>query len=124
MQKHLHQKSSFLLFCFFHLQLLVGDFGLSYNQQKIQMALWSIMASPLLVSADLRHITNKSRSILFNKLALNISQDPLGIMGTQIDNVSDRERSLSLVQTKSQRQSSRKGSFKLKRLLSESEHFL
>ena len=74
---------------FFHWQLLVGDFGLSYNQQKIQMALWSIMASPLLVSADLRHITNKSKSILLNRLALNISQDPLGIMGSQIDNVSD-----------------------------------
>ena len=93
-----------VFFCFSHWQLLVGDFGLSYNQQKIQMSLWSIMASPLLVSADLRHITNKSKSILLNNLALNISQDPLGVMGTQIDNVSDCEQGLSRVHTECQGQ--------------------
>ncbi len=66
----------------------MGDFGLSYNQQKLLMALWSVMASPLLVSADVRNISSQSKSVLLNKMALAINQDALGIMGTQIQVVS------------------------------------
>ena len=68
----------FLLF-----QLLVGDFGLSENQQEMQMAVWSVMAAPLFVSADLTSLSVHARSLLTNKLALAINQDPLGIMGRQ-----------------------------------------
>jgi len=35
-------------------QLIVGDFGLSFSQMQMQMALWAIMASPMLMSNDLR----------------------------------------------------------------------
>ena len=31
------------------MQLIIGNFGLSYEQSRAQMALWAIMASPLLV---------------------------------------------------------------------------
>ncbi len=57
------------------------------------MALWSLMASPLLVSADLRHISRESRSILLNQLALKINQDPLGALGTQIKKVNEHIKS-------------------------------
>lgn len=65
-------------------QLLVGDFGLSTDQQKMQMALWCIMSAPLFVSADVRRMRPESQAILLNPRAIAINQDPLGIMGVQI----------------------------------------
>uniref|UniRef100_T1GT70 Alpha-galactosidase n=1 Tax=Megaselia scalaris TaxID=36166 RepID=T1GT70_MEGSC len=34
--------------------LLLGNYGLSYDQSKTQMAIWAILAAPLLMSTDLR----------------------------------------------------------------------
>lgn len=66
------------------LQLIVGDFGLSAEQSRTQMALWAIMAAPLYMSNDLRSISAEARSILQNKVAIGINQDPLGIQGRRI----------------------------------------
>ena len=48
------------------------------------MALWSIMAAPLILSVDLRTIPDWSREIVLNKNIIAINQDPLGIMGQRI----------------------------------------
>ncbi|XP_043244616.1 alpha-N-acetylgalactosaminidase-like isoform X3 [Amphibalanus amphitrite] len=64
--------------------LIIGNFGLSYEQSKAQMALWVVMASPLLSSVDLRTIGPEYRAILQNRAAIAISQDPLGIQGKRI----------------------------------------
>jgi hypothetical protein len=64
-------------------QLVIGDYGLSTNQQQIQMSLWSMMSAPLFVSADLRAIGSESVHILFNRIALSIDQDNLGILGLE-----------------------------------------
>ncbi|XP_047430483.1 alpha-N-acetylgalactosaminidase [Mugil cephalus] len=64
--------------------LIVGDFGLSMDQSRAQMALWAIMAAPLFVSNDLRTISSGAQNILQNKLAISINQDPLGIQGRRI----------------------------------------
>ena len=64
--------------------LIIGDYGLSYDQQRSQMALWCVMAAPLLVSVDLRSIRFESRDLLQNKGAIAINQDPLGIQGRRI----------------------------------------
>lgn len=64
--------------------LIVGDFGLSAEQSRTQMALWAIMAAPLYMSNDLRSISAEARAILQNKLAIAINQDPLGIQGRRI----------------------------------------
>nr|XP_022920565.1 alpha-N-acetylgalactosaminidase-like [Onthophagus taurus] len=61
--------------------LLVGNFALSEDQSKAQMAIWSIMAAPLLMSVDLRTIKPEFRQILLNPDAIAINQDKLGIMG-------------------------------------------
>ena len=37
-------------------QLIIGDFSLSYDQSQTQMALWSVLAAPLIMSNDLRTI--------------------------------------------------------------------
>jgi len=47
--------------------LIIGNFGLSYTQSKAQMALWSIMAAPLLMGNDLRNLDPKMKSILLAK---------------------------------------------------------
>ncbi|TMS12703.1 Alpha-N-acetylgalactosaminidase [Larimichthys crocea] len=64
--------------------LIIGDFGLSMDQSRAQMAIWAIMAAPLFMSNDLRTISSGARSILQNKMAISINQDPLGIQGRRI----------------------------------------
>ncbi len=66
------------------LQLVIGNFGLSHDQERVQMALYAILASPLLVSCDLRHIRESSKAILQNKHVIAVNQDPMGIQGRRI----------------------------------------
>jgi len=47
------------------------------------MALWAMMASPLMAGNDLRHMTNETLAILTWKQAIEINQDPLGIQATE-----------------------------------------
>uniref|UniRef100_A0A673AYU5 Alpha-galactosidase n=1 Tax=Sphaeramia orbicularis TaxID=375764 RepID=A0A673AYU5_9TELE len=64
--------------------LIIGNFGLSMDESRSQMALWAIMAAPLIMSTDLRHLDNGARAILQNKVAIAINQDPLGIQGRRL----------------------------------------
>ncbi|KAJ6658895.1 hypothetical protein lerEdw1_019531 [Lerista edwardsae] len=64
--------------------LIIGNFGLSYEESRSQMALWTVLAAPLFLSTDLRTISEASRKILQNKLMIKINQDPLGIQGRRI----------------------------------------
>ncbi|CAG0881583.1 unnamed protein product [Darwinula stevensoni] len=64
--------------------LIIGDFGLSYEESKVQMALWAILAAPLLMSVDLRTIRPEYKAILQNSDIIQVSQDPLGIQGKRI----------------------------------------
>ncbi|XP_050038830.1 alpha-N-acetylgalactosaminidase-like [Dermacentor andersoni] len=64
--------------------LVIGNFGLSYDQSKAQMALWAIMAAPLLMSNDLRRMRPEFKEILQNRAIIAVNQDPLGIMGMKI----------------------------------------
>lgn len=58
--------------------LIIGNFGLSYEQSKTQMALWAILAAPLLMSVDLRSIRPEYKAILQNRKIIAVDQDPLG----------------------------------------------
>ncbi|KAK3872826.1 hypothetical protein Pcinc_022127 [Petrolisthes cinctipes] len=64
--------------------LIIGNFGLSYEQSKSQMAMWAIFAAPLLMSVDLRTIRPEFKAILQNKGVIGVNQDPLGIQGKRI----------------------------------------
>ncbi|XP_006869178.1 PREDICTED: alpha-galactosidase A [Chrysochloris asiatica] len=61
--------------------LIIGNYGLSWDQQVTQMALWAIMAAPLFMSTDLRHISPQAKALLQNKDVIAINQDPLGKQG-------------------------------------------
>ena len=65
-------------------QLIIGNFGLSYEQSKSQMAIWAIFAAPLLMSNDLRSISAEHKAILLNREVIAVNQDPLGIQGRRI----------------------------------------
>ncbi|XP_029917793.1 alpha-galactosidase A [Myripristis murdjan] len=78
--------------------LVIGNFGLSHDQQESQMALWAIMAAPLLMSNDLRDICPRSKGLLQNRQIIAISQDPLGKQGyrtAKVDSFEVWERPLS-----------------------------
>ncbi|XP_029581696.1 alpha-galactosidase A isoform X2 [Salmo trutta] len=78
--------------------LVIGNFGLSHTQQESQMALWAIMAAPLLMSNDLRDICPRSKQLLQNTRIIAISQDPLGRQGyrtAKVDSFEVWERHLS-----------------------------
>jgi len=48
--------------------LLLGNYGLSYDQSKLQMAIWAIMAAPLIMSNDLAAVRPEIKDILQNRL--------------------------------------------------------
>ncbi|XP_072171001.1 alpha-N-acetylgalactosaminidase-like [Diadema setosum] len=64
--------------------LIVGDYALSIDQSKSQMALWAIMAVQMSMSNDLRTLAPWAKEILQNKEIIAVNQDPLGIMGNRV----------------------------------------
>lgn len=52
------------------------------------MALWAVLASPLLMSVDLRTIRPEFKEILINRDVIQINQDPMGVQGRRINSVS------------------------------------
>ncbi|KAF4529004.1 hypothetical protein B566_EDAN017433 [Ephemera danica] len=71
--------------------LLIGNYGLSVDQAKLQMALWAILAAPLFMSVDLRTIRPEFKEILQNPRIIEVDQDPLGLQGLVVYNVSKIE---------------------------------
>ena len=60
---------------------------MSYDQSRTQMALWAIMAAPLIMSTDLRTIKQEFKDILLNQDVIKINQDPLGIQGRRVKQI-------------------------------------
>ena len=52
------------------------------------MAIWSIVAAPLIMGNDPRNISAASKAILTNAAAIAIDQDALGQMGLRLENSS------------------------------------
>jgi hypothetical protein len=70
-----------------HFQLIIGNYGLSYDQSKVQMAIWAVLAAPLLMSTELQDVKPEFKAILQNKAILAVNQDELGIQGFRVSNV-------------------------------------
>ncbi|KAI1302358.1 Alpha-N-acetylgalactosaminidase [Halotydeus destructor] len=64
--------------------LIIGNFGLSLEQSRAQMAFWSLWSAPLLMSNDLRSISTDHRAILLNSHLIAVDQDELGVMGRKV----------------------------------------
>ena len=61
---------------------------MSDDEERTQMGLWSMFASTLLMSVDLRIVNARSKALLLNKGAISVNQDPLGIPGRRVVSVS------------------------------------
>lgn len=64
--------------------LLIGNDCITDDEARTQMAIWSIIASPLIMGNDLRNITDSAKAILLNKEAIAVNQDPLFQAGYRI----------------------------------------
>lgn len=62
-------------------QLIIGNYGLTIDQSKTQMAIWAILAAPLLMSVDLKNIRPEFQEILLNQAVIDVNQDVLGYQG-------------------------------------------
>jgi hypothetical protein len=68
--------------------LLIGNGCITEDEERTQMAIWSLVAGPLIMGNDLRTVPAASKAILFNQHAIAINQDPLGQQGLRLDNSS------------------------------------
>lgn len=57
---------------------------MSYDQSKVQLAVWAILAAPFLMSNDLRNIDPEIKELLLNRDIIEVDQDDLGIQGQRI----------------------------------------
>ena len=64
--------------------LQVGNIGLSVTEQYSHFALWSLMASPLLIGSDVSMLSNTSLTIMGNAEVVAVNQDALGAQGVPI----------------------------------------
>ncbi len=56
--------------------LEIGNGGMTADEYRTHMSLWSMLAAPLLAGNDLREMTDETKSILMNKEVIAIDQDP------------------------------------------------
>ena len=72
--------------------ILAGDdhYGtlLSVAEAQTQLSIWSIMASPLIMSSDLRTLKAEYKAVLLNKEMIKINQDTLGKAGVRVGTMS------------------------------------
>lgn len=64
--------------------IIGGDSGMTMAETRSQIALWSMMSAPLILSSNLSRLSPAAIAVLGNKAILAIDQDPLGKMATLI----------------------------------------
>ena len=64
--------------------IIGGDAGTTAPETRSQLALWSMMSAPLILSSDLEKLSPEAISILSNKAVLAVDQDPLGRLATLV----------------------------------------
>ena len=64
--------------------LEVGNGGMTDEEYKAHFALWAALKSPLIIGADIRHLSPSALTILNNPAIIAINQDPVGRPATRI----------------------------------------
>ncbi len=64
--------------------LQVGLHKMNNDEGRSQMALWCLLAAPLLAGNDLPSMMEDTREILTNPEVIAVDQDPLGIQGRRV----------------------------------------
>ncbi|HLZ50192.1 MAG TPA: glycoside hydrolase family 27 protein [Candidatus Acidoferrum sp.] len=71
--------------------LEIGNGGMTDDEYRTHMSLWSILAAPLLAGNDLRNMTPSIAAILTNREVIGIDQDKEGKQGRRIAKNGDQE---------------------------------
>ncbi|SPE18825.1 Ricin B lectin [Candidatus Sulfotelmatomonas gaucii] len=64
--------------------IIGGDSGMSLAESRSQMALWSMMSAPLILSSDLGKLSPEALKMLGNPAVIAVDQDSLGRMATLV----------------------------------------
>jgi len=64
--------------------LEVGNGGMTSDEYRTHMALWALLAAPLLAGNDLRAMTPETREMLTNREIIAVDQDPKGSQGHRV----------------------------------------
>jgi alpha-galactosidase len=64
--------------------LEVGNGGMSPDEYRTHMALWAILAAPLLAGNDLSKMTPETTEMLTNRDVIAVDQDAAGIQGDRV----------------------------------------
>lgn len=65
-------------------QIIVGGFGLSRDQARAHMVLWSIWSAPLFMSNDVEKLQPWEVELLQNRNLISVNQDQLGIWAQMV----------------------------------------
>jgi alpha-galactosidase len=71
--------------------LEVGNGGMSLEEYRTHISLWTLMAAPLLLGDDVRAVQPDILSLLVNRDVIAIDQDPLGRQGLPLRRLGDVE---------------------------------
>jgi alpha-galactosidase len=64
--------------------IIGGDGGMSLAETRSQLALWSMMSAPLILSSDVSKLSPEAVQILGNQAVIAVDQDPMGRMATLV----------------------------------------
>ncbi|XP_044313066.1 alpha-galactosidase A-like isoform X2 [Drosophila rhopaloa] len=64
--------------------LVLGNFRLSYDASRLQLAIWAVIAAPLIMTNDLETVRPEIKKLLQNRDIIAIDQDPLGVPGKMV----------------------------------------
>jgi alpha-galactosidase len=64
--------------------LEVGNGGMKRDEYRTHMALWAILAAPLLAGNDLRNMSSDTKELLLNSEVLAVDQDVKGVQGHRV----------------------------------------
>ena len=64
--------------------LEVGNGGMKRDEYRTHMALWAILAAPLLAGNDLRSMTPETKDLLANAEVIAVDQDSKGVQGHRV----------------------------------------
>jgi alpha-galactosidase len=67
---------------------LAGPPYVTNTQQQSQMAMWAIVAAPLIAGIDLTSLSSTTKGILLNSDIIAVDQDPLGLQGYRVSSTS------------------------------------
>jgi len=64
--------------------LEVGNGGMKPDEYRVHMALWALLAAPLLSGNDLRNMTSETKEMLTNSEVIAVDQDAKGVQGHRV----------------------------------------